>query len=123
MKVLVCGGSKNQDWGTVFETLDKIHEEHPIAHVVNGGAVGVDSYSTAWARSRSVPFTEYPAEWTRYGNPAGAIRNQKMLEISKPDLVIAFPGGNGTAHLFSIAQRAKVKVHIINATDESDEYF
>ena len=36
------------------------------------------------------------------------IRNQEMLDEGLPDLVVAFPGGKGTAHMVKIAQKANV---------------
>jgi UDP-N-acetylmuramoylalanine-D-glutamate ligase len=51
----------------------------------------------------------YPAKWDLHGKSAGPIRNQQMLDTGV-DLVIAFPGGKGTAHMVSIAKKAGVKV-------------
>jgi hypothetical protein len=39
---------------------------------------------------------EIKADRKRYGNAAGPIRNQQMLDWG-PDLVVAFAGGTGTA--------------------------
>jgi hypothetical protein len=36
--------------------------------------------------------TQYDGEWPA----AGPRRNQRMLDTFQPDLVAAFPGGNGT---------------------------
>jgi hypothetical protein len=46
-----------------------------------------------------VPVIEFPANWKVYGRAAGPIRNMKMLLEGKPDLVVAFPGGIGTADM------------------------
>ena len=53
---------------------------------------------------------EYPAPWKRFGPSAGGIRNQQMLDEGKPDLVVAFPGGKGTADMVRRAENAGVKV-------------
>jgi hypothetical protein len=39
----------------------------------------------------------YPLNWVRFGKRAEAVRNAFMLEDSRPDLVVAFPGGRCTA--------------------------
>ena len=57
----------------------------------------------------------YPANWKKHGRAAGPIRNKQMLEEAKPDLVIAFPGGAGTANMVKQAREAGVKVEIIYA--------
>jgi hypothetical protein len=38
------------------------------------------------------------------------MRNQAMLDYGKPDLVVAFPGGKGTADMVRRARVAGVKV-------------
>ena len=50
------------------------------------------------------------AEWHRLGRKAGPIRNQRMLDEGKPDLVVAFPGGTGTAGMVALACKAGVRV-------------
>jgi hypothetical protein len=52
----------------------------------------------------------FPAQWDRYGEAAGPIRNAWMLEFGKPDLVVAFPGGRGTADMISKARKAGIEV-------------
>jgi len=49
------------------------------------------------------------ADWETHGRAAGPIRNEKMLTW-KPDLVVAFPGGVGTADLVRRAEAAGVPV-------------
>lgn len=43
-------------------------------------------------------------------NAAGPIRNQHMLDIGKPDVVLAFPGGRGTEDMIRRAEKAGVPV-------------
>jgi hypothetical protein len=52
----------------------------------------------------------FPADWEKYGKAAGPIRNQQILVEGKPDLVVAFQGGRGTANMVSRAQQAGVPV-------------
>ena len=78
--------------------------------IVSGKARGVDSVAIDWAVVNLCPFIEYPAEWDKYGKAAGFIRNKQMLEEGKPDIVIAFPGGNGTDNMKTIARMAGVQV-------------
>jgi hypothetical protein len=57
-----------------------------------------------------VPIDVYVAQWKKHGRAAGPIRNQRMLDEGKPDLVVAFPGGRGTADMIRRAERAGVPV-------------
>jgi hypothetical protein len=50
------------------------------------------------------------ADWAGLGRKAGPIRNEQMLSEGQPHLVVAFPGGRGTAHMVGIARAAGVEV-------------
>jgi hypothetical protein len=78
--------------------------------VIHGAAQGADTFAGEWAKSRSLIIEEYPADWSKHGKSAGFIRNAEMLKLGNPDLVIAFPGGNGTKMMCEIAEKAGVPV-------------
>lgn len=82
-------------------------------HVISGGATGADSIAIDWAIANWCTFDEYKADWDRYGYKAGPIRNQQMLDEGKPDIVMAFPGGNGTNDMVSKARMANVRVVVV----------
>jgi hypothetical protein len=46
-----------------------------------------------------------PADWQKHGTAAGPIRNKQMIVSGKPDLVLAFPGGRGTADMSRRAEK------------------
>jgi hypothetical protein len=111
--VCVTGGRLYDDQRTVFKTLDRLHGEQKITRVVHGGADGADNLAEKWARSRSVPTTAWPVspmDWKTMGLAAGPIRNGNMLKGSKPDLVVAFPGGKGTADCTRQARRLGITI-------------
>lgn len=105
-RVLVCGGRNYSDRNLVFAALDALA---PSA-IAEGGARGADALAREWAELHGVPWQTYPAAWISHGRAAGPIRNRQMLAEFKPDLVLAFPGGVGTAHMKSIAMSAGVRV-------------
>ncbi len=121
MKVLVCGGRTYSDSAHVFRTLGGIHQETPITAVIHGGATGADRSANAWAETNDVAHWCFPARWRELGLKAGPIRNAEMLERGKPDLVIAFPGGRGTADMIAKAEAAAVPVRMIAARREDDD--
>jgi hypothetical protein len=110
MVVLVCGGRAFRDAFFVVRTLDDFRKSTPIELVIQGGARGVDSVAHAWAVARGIPCDTYPADWAAHGRRAGPIRNARMLAEGRPDLVVAFPGGPGTADMVRQAERAGVRV-------------
>lgn len=68
--------------------------------------------ASEWAAKRHGEVIErpFPADWVTLGKAAGPIRNQQMLDEAKPDWVVAFPGGNGTADMVRRARKAGVKI-------------
>lgn len=107
MKVIVCGGRDYRDHTVIKGVIDALPEG---AIVIHGGAPGADKLAAKAAWERGLDVREYPAEWLKLGRSAGPIRNQQMLEVESPDLVIAFPGGRGTDDMVGRALKAGVKV-------------
>ncbi len=110
MRVLVCGGRDFANAYLLNEWLDATHADTPISLLIHGAAPGADSLAAAWARDNGVESLACPADWTKHGRAAGPIRNQQMLDVHKPDRVIAFKGGRGTADMMRRAQAAGVPV-------------
>ncbi len=110
MRLLICGGRYFADSDQAWSALDLLHEIHGISAVIEGGARGADRIGAQWALQRDIKVSTYPADWNRYGRRAGHIRNGIMLTCGRPDLVVAFPGGTGTANMMAQAQSAGVIV-------------
>lgn len=106
MRVLVCGGRDYRG----YEVLARALNNEGPTHVICGGASGADEMAAIWANNNSIPHSIYPANWSRDGKAAGPIRNAFMLADGKPDLVLAFPGGRGTADMVKKARAAGVEV-------------
>ena len=59
--------------------------------LIHGNARGADRMADAWAWCRGVPREPYEVpqgEWDELGKKAGPLRNQRMLDEGKPDLVV-----------------------------------
>lgn len=111
IRVLICGGRDYSDRAFMHRILGTLQEGTPkIREVIHGAAKGADSLAGEWAKQHGIPSLEYPADWQKHGRAAGPIRNELMLREGKPDLVIAFHGGRGTAHMCRIAKEAGVEV-------------
>ena len=109
-RVLVCGGRNYNDTARVFAVLDKLHGEAGVSVVIEGGARGADACGKEWAFRRRVECQTFEADWENQGSFAGPARNKRMLDEGRPDLVIAFPGGRGTADMVRKARKAGVEV-------------
>lgn len=109
MRILVCGGRDYENFDHVQRVLNGLLEQHKEFIIIEGGVSGADTLARTWAQNRNVTFETYVANWKRDGKAAGPIRNELMLSTGI-DLVVAFPGGRGTNHMVSIAQRDGVPV-------------
>lgn len=109
MKVIVCGGRDYHNCKHIMETLDLVNEDSLISHLITGGATGADNWGEWWATQNGVQSVVCKANWSKYGNGAGPRRNAHMLSLG-PDLVVAFPGGKGTANMVRIARAAGIRV-------------
>lgn len=118
-RVLVCGGRHYDDWSLVRRTLNRLHEEQPFRLVITGAAGGADGLARSWAFSRQITVAEFPANWRGLGKKAGPLRNGEMIELMKPDVIIAFPGGNGTINCIQQAKNAGVPVIEVGKEDQA----
>lgn len=107
MKVLVCGGREYMDDLRVQNVLSKL----VITCIVEGGAPGADTLARLYGQACGIEVKEYAADWDTHGRAAGPIRNKQMLD-ENPDveLVVAFPGGRGTANMIKQAKERGVSV-------------
>ena len=110
MRIVVTGGRNWRDRGFVFSRLSIINHVTPITRLATGGATGADLFAEQWASVNGVECVKYDAEWKKNGRSAGPIRNRSMLETERPDLVVAFPGGRGTADCVRRAKAMGFKV-------------
>lgn len=93
--------------------LDKLHPTPEC--LIAGDASGVDDFAVEWAFVNGIAAAKWYACWDKFGKAAGPIRNAAMLKFGKPDLVLAFPGGAGTADMVKKARTAGVEVREVNA--------
>lgn len=120
MRVIVCGG-RDTDPHEVWNWLEQFgHQDAAealcrpasprITTLIHGGARGADEGAARWGESEHIRVIAYPADWKKHGKAAGPIRNARMIAEGKPDVVIAFPGGRGTADMVRQASAARIPV-------------
>lgn len=110
MRILVTGGREYANAAVVSMALDAVHRKHGITLLIQGGAHGADRLAVQWAVTRGIPWITEHANWKQYGKAAGILRNAAMLVKHKPEAVVAFPGGDGTADMIARAEAANVPV-------------
>lgn len=116
-RVLVCGGRDYSGTPSVASVLDRMLESEGIACIIQGGASGADADARVWAMRNDVAYLTVPAAWEQHGRASGPMRNARMLREGKPTLVLAFPGGRGTADMVRQARKAGVPVRVFESTE------
>lgn len=113
MKVIIAGGREFNDYDMLVAKMDKIltRVNKDKLVIVSGGARGADALGERYAKERGYTLEIYKADWTRLGKAAGFARNTEMARIA--DALVAFPGGNGTAHMIRTARDRNLKVRVI----------
>lgn len=120
-RYLICGGRDFADQALMDKALRSLILHPEDAVIIHGDARGADRLGAAWGIVHGAQVEAYPADWDRYKNAAGPIRNQAMLDVGKPDVVIAFPGGKGTADMVRRARQRKVVTIVV--TGEGGDWF
>jgi YspA, cpYpsA-related SLOG family len=119
LRVLVCGDRRYTHYMMINATLDGFLLNYPKMVLIEGFAKGADMIAHDWgvANLAEENHLTFPADWGALGKSAGPIRNQKMLDEGKPDIVLAFHNNikdsKGTKHMVEIATKAGVSVHLI----------
>lgn len=99
-RVLVTGSREWTDRDLLERVLGNVLSLCPLVIVHGKCPRGADKMASAWvaaARAQNFNVTEepHPADWKRYHNGAGPIRNQEMADLGA-DVVYAFFAGDGT---------------------------
>lgn len=118
MRLLVCG---SRDAGTPYQVQDELgpilFEFSGDVALIHGDCRGVDRWAAEWAKSCNLPVSAYPVDEKLDGPwpAAGPRRNRRMLDTSKPDLVLAFWDGHsrGTRSTVEYAVQRGIPVRIV----------
>jgi hypothetical protein len=118
--VIAAGGGRDLVWPHQRVAAELLARSggRMVHLLLHGGARGADAAIGRAAHQLGWSALVMPAQWQRHGRAAGPIRNRKLLEQavaralvhSSPGrqvsvLVLAFPGGAGTASLVQQARR------------------
>jgi hypothetical protein len=104
MRVLICAGRHYADSRQCRRVLDAFQRLHPVQVLIHGGNQYLGADIEEWAREPSADIVRYPPNWQRHGKLAERLRNHFMLHDSRPDVVIALPGGDDTEELVAQAR-------------------
>ena len=118
--VIAAGGGRDLAWPHQRVAAELLARSggRSVQRLFHGGARGADAAIARAAHQLGWPALALPAAWERHGRAAGPIRNRELLQLAVAEalahtspghstsvLVLAFPGGPGTASLVQLARR------------------
>lgn len=115
MVVAVVG---SRDWPfpeAVHRLLHDLCRHAPGFRVVTGGARGVDRVAEQWCREWGIPVKVHRADWDLWGDEAGFIRNQYIVD--EADVMYAFQlnRSSGTQDSVNKARAKGIECHVTEA--------
>ena len=109
---VVAGSRDFQNYPLLCKELDKIHDS--ISEIVCGEARGADTLGRTYAYDNGIKVASFPANWSRWGNSAGFIRNSEMAEYA--DKAIVFWNGTspGTRDMIDKMEQREKECIVVN---------
>lgn len=116
MKVLVCGGRDYNDYDVLKCVMEKVMDCYSaeVKVVISGLAKGGDKLGEKWAEENNIEVEGYRAEWNKYGKRAGWLRNVRMADEGRPNVIVALPGGRGTKMMIDIGVDRKIDTIVVD---------
>ena len=81
--------------------------------VVCGDCYGPDKKGEAWANERGIHVEHFPANWDKYKNAAGPIRNREMAEYLDRAIIFWDAKSKGTKNMIEECKRANKPYTVI----------
>lgn len=118
MRIMVTCSRTWRRWSLARHVLTQLHDLYPDASLVHGDCPDGDRQLAGIWRSLGGRDEPWPADWARYGNAAGPIRNAKVL-TTQPDVLVAFVrnGSRGASGTVRLARSAGVPVVVYDHDD------
>lgn len=111
MKVIIAG---SRDLSLSAHRLTQIINlaDFSPTEIVSGTARGIDRSGEAWARTVGISIKEFPADWDKYGNMAGPIRNRQMANYADALIAVWDGKSRGTKHMIDTMKKLKKPVFV-----------
>lgn len=103
------------------DTLKLFHQAHNITHIIAGGAKGADTWASLFSNKFQIAYSEFPANWPKYGKIAGPIRNLQMITDGKPEHALGYidrvskykPISAGSKNMYELCLKHNVPVELV----------
>jgi hypothetical protein len=112
MKTIIAGSRTITDFQCLEDVISNLDFE--ISAVVSGTANGVDKLGERWAQENNIELLKYPANWDKYGQRAGYLRNVDMSNNADACIILWDGKSKGADHMYRIAKHKGLVTVLIN---------
>ena len=113
MKTIIAGSRTITNYEFFKKIMDQCPWKSEITEVVTGKCKGVDTLGERWADEKGLPKKPFPADWNKFGDAAGPIRNEEMAKYADAAIIIHREGSRGTQNMKDLADQYGLKVYYV----------
>lgn len=116
MVVIIAGSRTITDYAIVERAIERSGWQSEIWYVLEGEEPnGVDNLAKIWAENNGAVCLPFEADWDKYGNPAGPIRNRTMGVFAakcQGRIILIWDGkSKGSRNMKEIAQGLNLPIY------------
>ena len=118
MKLAVVG---SRDFPYLWMVGEILARMRITVEIVSGGARGVDTVASNWARYHEMSEKIFLPDWDRFGKSAGYRRNTEIVDYCDELIAFQFNKSRGTQHSIDLARKAGKLREVIEVTRQEYE--
>lgn len=112
---LVVAGSRGFDsYERLSAELDKYLKGRSNVTIISGTARGADRLGERYAQEHGYKIEQVPAQWAKYHQGAGPIRNKQMVKTADAVLVFWDNESSGTRNIIECARAENIPCKVVN---------
>lgn len=112
-RLVVAGSRDFADYDLLRREVDKLLSGRTNVTIVSGTARGADRLGEQYAAEHGMKIERFPAEWAKYHQGAGPVRNEKMVKSADAVIVFWDRESSGTKNIIECARKENVPYKIV----------
>jgi len=119
MKVVIAGSRDITDYGILLKAIKECPFQ--ITEVISGRARGVDTLGEKYAEDCGLKLHLFPADWKKYRNAAGPIRNAQMADFADAVLCVWDGVSSGTKDMMNQAKKRGLPLYVFKVDPDTPD--
>ena len=119
MKVVIAGSRDITDYDVLLKAIKECPFQ--ITEVISGRARGVDTLGEKYAEDYGLKLHLFPADWKKYRNAAGPIRNAQMADFADAVLCVWDGKSSGTKDMMNQARKRGLPLYVFKVDPDTPD--